>query len=290
MVRWLPRRRKLTKGMTMSESRVFAALRPLLFDTQADHFDLQGVPSEDRQKLHEQIMEDFLSNTKTSKTPLAVVMMGGPGSGKSSMVEGIKAKTVTKMKQGMGFVDINADLVREKIPEYQDAVEHGVEEASGRVQEEASYIAKQLRDRSIELRRNLIFDGLGMNAEGYKAMITKLHEAGYRVMLIWADLPVDEAVERCQERGENTGRFVPEPVIRSAYAEMPQNFEKLSALVDDAFRIDTSVVPPKVVGPKKVSTSKTTDLGPYDILDRARNGYTKVMENINTNREWISKS
>jgi hypothetical protein len=61
------------------------------------------------------------------------------------------------------------------------------------------------------------------------------------------DLDVDTAVARAQERGEQTGRWVPENVIRQNYAVIPGNFLQLAGRADAAMLYDNRGEFPRLV-------------------------------------------
>lgn len=203
------------------------------------------VKDPERQKLHDKIKSEVLSKAASvpeTQQPVAILMMGGPASGKSSMARGIDKSR---------FVSVDSDAIKAELPEYKSAVdEDGSRGASAKnaalmAHEESSYLAKKIRDGAIEGRKNLLFDGTGANAEGYSRMVDRLHKSGYRVTVLAADLPnTDEAVSRAAGRATKTGRWLDaDKVIRPTYAKIPASFLKVAAKADRAQLFDTSGEP-----------------------------------------------
>lgn len=92
-------------------------------------------------------------------------------------------------------------------------------------------------------RPNLVFDSSGSNAKWLLRRISAAREAGYRVELLWVDVPVEIALFRNRDRatlgdeyGER-GRWCPEEVILDKAKVLPDSFEELSKEVDSAERL-----------------------------------------------------
>lgn len=81
------------------------------------HPDEGGKPRPERQKLHAEIMRRAFDDKKpvpAGETPVCIMMMGGPASGKSTMV-----RSYANLD---GFVVTDADDVKAMLPEYRVAV------------------------------------------------------------------------------------------------------------------------------------------------------------------------
>jgi predicted ABC-type ATPase len=192
------------------------------------------ITDPERKALHDRIVEDKVSRVKSAgpdERPNAIVMMGGPGSGKSSLI-----KQVDKTK----YVSMDADAVKEELPEYITATQHKARNAAFMAHGESSIVAKRIRDRAVRERKSLIVDGTGKNAKTYGALIDKLKESGYHVTLIMPHITGDEGQERAELRSEKTGRHVPEDILRGAYGKIAPNFEALAAKCDEARLFDNA--------------------------------------------------
>ncbi len=195
-----------------------------------------GKPVRRRQSLHNRIKKQFLVNTSpvaSDSKPEAILMMGGPASGKSSMVKKSGLSTAN-------FVVADADAVKEKFPEYRQAVNARARNAAYMAHEESSYLVKRIRRTAISTRRNLVVDGTGSRLDSCLKTLKDLKASGYHTTLMLADCDFEIALPRAMRRAEKTGRLVPEKVMRESYSgSIPENFLKLKDLVDDFMVFDT---------------------------------------------------
>jgi len=217
----------------------------------------QGEPPRyhpSRKPLHEKILNTFLSdrNGRPIQPPpagvkkSAIVMMGGPASGKTTAVKKLLGTDDFASK---GFVSVNPDDVKEHIPEYRQSLNLGIDEsgvpisaksAGTVVHEESSDLAAEVKNAALERGLNMIVDGSGYNAEKHGKLIQTLQSKGYHVQLIMAHLDVDTAKKRAAERALKSGRDVPDKVIEGAYSKVPYNFDRLSKLADEFHLLDTN--------------------------------------------------
>jgi len=224
-------------------SKKFTDERPagMKAETWQEHYDKNpndgGKPSEKRLKeVQEPIMREALnkvSPVKPDEQKMAIFTMGGPGSGKSSILEKIDKSR---------FVKVDPDDVRVKLPEYQKATSGGkvFRGAAAMTHEEASDIAKHIIERAIAENKHIIIDGTGKTASSMIAKMKRLKDEGYHVHLMFAHAPVDEGLQRVAKRGQETGRFVPEQLVKDAYATIPKNFAAISKAADSWQVFDTS--------------------------------------------------
>jgi len=214
------------------------------------------VYSRNRKSVHDRIINAFFDGVTppakgTKKT--AIVLMGGPASGKTSIV---KRMTGDKFSD---FVNVNPDDVKEMLPEYRQALEFEYEgkkssarDAAFMVHEESSDIAGEVYNRAIDEGMNIVLDGTGKSADKHIAKVEQLRKQGYHVQLLMPDVDMEEAVRRSSERAEKTGRFVPTgpppegtpDIIRKAYKVIPGNFERIAREADEFALFDSRGFPP----------------------------------------------
>lgn len=210
-----------------------------------DTFVYYGGPSFTTQRaaLHRRILATILRGCTRTSPPQAIVMMGGPASGKSSALRIIGNTT--------GFITLDSDAIKGELPEYQRGVAGNAKNAAASVHAESSHVVQKALRFAIGKRCNLIYDGTGSNAAQYATMIDSLHRAGYSVRLVYVHVDPALALPRALARAEESGRYVPEYVIASAYASIPYNFGYLADRVDAWTMFDTSEFPPRFVGSKE---------------------------------------
>jgi hypothetical protein len=181
--------------------------------------------SEERDLLHDSIIEDFYAKAKDAPCDFKAIMAGGlGGAGKTTVLTGRAGIDLTQ------YLMINPDSFKEEMARHgmlPDIEGLSPMEASDLAHEESSYLAKRLARRAEADGKNLIWDITMASQDSTEARIESLREAGYiQVDGIFVDIPIDISVERTEWRHregyENYrsgvglgGRFVPPEVIRS---------------------------------------------------------------------------
>lgn len=215
-----------------------------------------GSYKRERKGVHDRIVGEFMADKKLPPADVkkvAIVMMGGPASGKTTIAKRVLGETFND------FVNVNPDDVKEMLPEYQTALEfdHQGKKTSARdaawmSHEESIDIADEVYDRAVDGGYSLILDGTGKDAGYHVEEIQKLRNAGYHVQLLMPDLGVEEAVDRSEKRAERTGRYVPAgppppgtpAVIQNIYRVVGGNFERIARAADEFSLFDSRKFPP----------------------------------------------
>jgi predicted ABC-type ATPase len=203
-------------------------------DTKTAYQDQSGQYTPERQQLHTEIANHFLDRAKPvpmDKKPVAVITMGGPGSGKSSVTSGMDLED---------FVLVDPDAIKAQLPEYQQALGGKALNAARMVHEESSDVAKGIRETAITQRKNLMLDGVGADYDKMASRIESLKASGYHVSLVSVHIPTETAKQRVANRALSSGRWVPLDFVEDAYSKIPGNFDKLSQLTHDAVAYDNS--------------------------------------------------
>lgn len=206
-------------------------------ETIQKHYSGWKQPKRHRAQLHELILSRYFDKVKAptpkqleTKRPVAIMLMGGPASGKS---------TIGAAYPEDKFVHLDADALKFHIPEYKAAIKWRARNAAKMVHEESIHLMQQLRERTIAAKKNLVMDGTGRHLDSYLSMIRKLKAAGYHVKVVMADVDQKTAERRSQARGESSGRWVPPEVFGAAYQTVPRNFETIARMADDFELWDT---------------------------------------------------
>jgi predicted ABC-type ATPase len=187
----------------------------------------------ERQALHDKIVAESVDGVPASSDPTYTVMGGGPAAGKSSIIRdgGIEIAPDS--------VEVNADLCKEKLPEWETA---GVTRAQF-THEESSYLAKRTQAAAFERQQNVLLDGTGdTSAASMTKKIDTARAAGYKIDAHYVTLPTDMAIKNARLRGEKTGRFVPDEVVRATHAGVSQTFPAVAHKFDKVSLYDTSVM------------------------------------------------
>ena len=155
-------------------------------------------------------------------TQKVVMMMGGPGSGKSYASRQLFGEIYT----------INADEIKKEHPDY-DMVNNP---SNNEIHEWSSQEATRRAYAAIAAGESFLFDGTGKTAEKYVQMAKAAHEVGAEVELVYVACDLKTAIERNQKRA----RTVCEKMLRKAHAAIPVSFEIVSRYVDTVTVFDNS--------------------------------------------------
>jgi hypothetical protein len=131
----------------------------------------------ERVALHARIVNLMLQGAGAHQQPEALFLAGGPASGKSTLVNSGRARPKPDA------VDVNPDIVRTMLPEYQALVAAGDEGASAKVHEEASHISKMVMNLALMRRHHVTVDGTGNGGPGaFSRKIEAARGAGLSVL------------------------------------------------------------------------------------------------------------
>jgi len=187
------------------------------------------LPKEDLKKgVIYQAQRGVTGVSKRSASPTAILMMGIAGSGKSTVLRHL-------VKNQQDWVRADPDAVKEALPEYKEGVARGDTTIATKVHDESKDINKAIAARAIKHHRNLIYDATGNDKGDYQMLIDSLKQTDYRIRLVLVHTPVNIALARVKQRALETGRDVPENVVKFQATRVPKNFEELSTQVDEAF-------------------------------------------------------
>jgi predicted ABC-type ATPase len=165
-------------------------------------------------------IEERISKGQSSNPPIAIIMVGGPGSGKSTAQALVLQQLNKKMTD---FINIDPDqILKDKYgnintPENRAAVEK---------------INDMLYTETFAKTCNLIFDGTGKDFDWYNAnVIKKLKNEGYTTYLCIIMMhDIKTAKERIASRKEQTNRDVPDWYV-------DQTYESLDEIIDNYLNI-----------------------------------------------------
>jgi predicted ABC-type ATPase len=175
-----------------------------------------GTLTPERRALHETIIADHLAGRPTVEKPVAYFMGGGPASGKSTII-----RDVVPIAKG-DYVEVNPDLVKRYLPEFNEIKAAGGTNGAPFVHEESSSLSKEISEAASAAGKNILYDGTGDGS--YESLVKKvglLKAAGMEVDAHYVTVDTDTAIQRSRDRalkpGENFGRHVPEQYIRQVH-------------------------------------------------------------------------
>ena len=194
-----------------------------------------GKLTEEREKLHKRIIDDFFEGVpKADGDQIFTVMGGGPATGKSTLVN----KGMIKTK---GAVTVDSDAIKAKLPEYQEKVKKGDVLAAGYVHEESSALAKRIMKIGFENGCNVVLDGTGDgNVASLMGKINTAKSHGMKVKGVYATTSIEVALERARARGATTGRIINTRTIEITHQNVSSTMPKCAKYFDTLKLYDTS--------------------------------------------------
>lgn len=184
-----------------------------------DRFKTSNINTPERQFLRKKLVNDEfeqqLKDGPKKKEKRATLLLGLPGSGKSTIAKPL-------MKQ-MGAFIIDADNFKNRIPEFQKD-----KKMVSAVHHESVMLSDDFRKGLSDDGYNMIIGKVGGDYESVEYILNELSDKGYKIDLILNDVPFEEALERTIGRfgrGE-TDRMVPFWTIKVADKNIFNTFDK----------------------------------------------------------------
>lgn len=239
--------------------------------------------------------------------PVAMLMMGGSGSGKS------RVRALGTLNSGE-MVVADADAVKELLPAYRKSVQEGDESAARTHHETSQSVTAGIVRQAIADRRHLLYDATGANQGTYlggslgifgrEGLFKMLKDEGYAIRLVMTYVPEEIGLERTEHRARETGRHVPSSIVRSTHADARRNFVQFAQdpRVDDALLYENMGQEPMLVwqkGKGKIDNKEITKiklhLGELDEQEyKAKLGYSSDLKYISnkgvgsTVEKWLT--
>lgn len=227
-----------------------AEIRGGMRDSQTK-FKVDGKYVPERAALHQQAISKFLDHVAPPEgKPTATFLGGGPAAGKSTVLQsdGVNVPDDNGGAPPAVAVLVNADLLKEVLPEYRDLALLGDKNAAGFAHEESSDMSKMLVAAALEKGVHVNIDGTGDANETKRVNeITRARDAGHTVNAVYVTVPTEIAVERNLQRYEDAKargeipRMVPEDVVRGTHAGVSAVFPKIAGQFDNAVLYSTDV-------------------------------------------------
>lgn len=194
----------------------------------------QHPPSTDTLSLPLRRKRVSMSSTATKTNQHALVIIGGAGSGKNTVLDQIKGLS------GIAYEIIDPDKEKEKIPEYKKMVERGDPRASSQFYKQSLTMRDQTFKDALKKKLSLAYVGSGSDQEFYRQVINQLKSNGYKVSLALVLTQEIVAQKRVKQRERESGRSVPIEFVASSLRDASRTFESLQYVADDAHKYDNN--------------------------------------------------
>lgn len=178
----------------------------------------------DRTQIHREFVNATLkraTKVKPGQTPVAVMVIGAPASGKSSAARA-EIERICR-EAGVSLATVNPDIYKPRLPESDGGAGMGT-----MIHEEAATIADVAFTQGLKRGHHLLLDAPGWDAERMKDRADVLLAHGYEVHLIDVDVAYETAVERAAVRGAVEGRYMSPELLAEYYVESGQSMPQLT--------------------------------------------------------------
>ena len=168
-----------------------------------------------RQKWLNEEFNDQMSNGEKKQERKATLVLGLPGSGKSTIANPLA-------KQNGAFI-IDADNFKNRIPEFQKD-----KKMVSAVHHESVNLSDEFRNALSNQGYNMVIGKVGGDFDSVEHILDDLKDNGYEVEVILNDLPFDKAIDRTVgrfDRGE-TDRLIPFFTTKVADKNVFNTFDK----------------------------------------------------------------
>ena len=201
-----------------------------------------------REKIRNKIVRDMVKGSKVIKgrQPDAFIKAGGASSGKGAVDAQMRKDGDIKP----GVVEINADDIKEMLPEYNQFKKLNDSRWAAVLHEESAILADRVKDALIAKNRDVVFDRVLPNPEKAQALFEELKAAGYKIHLIGVTINPAEAVVRSMTRFNQNNRWVPPKTLLAGHKRVSENFEQYASQVDEVLLFQNRLKP-QIIARKK---------------------------------------
>lgn len=229
-------------------------------------YKINGQYTDERSKLHYDILYVFLEGKEPSNEPKAILFGGGSGAGKSTVLGMLFPDTVDDDTENTGidgFVYIDSDLIKNELPEYKEYKEsEDVKLAAFYVHSESSDITLTLIKHCIKDKYSFIYDGTMSWKPHYDEILCLLEENHYNIEGVFVDIDVEIALNRGIVRGKKIKRFVPEHIIRESNHNAPITYYAIEDRFSKSTIFNNSGEKPLLIYTREKSAEKGNEVIP----------------------------
>lgn len=219
----------------------------------------------ERQKIHDEVARKAVEGKTppTDRPPEAIITAGGTAAGKTTMTREV-------LGDNKNLVNVDSDANKLHIPEYEALKKADPQRAAARVHDESKAISKAQIGAAVQKGLDFVYDT--STGGGGEKLFQKLKDLGYRVRVLYADVPTETAIERARKRATestdpvNRGRFIPDEIVRKKHGEAAQAFQGFtkSPNVDEIRAFDTTEKKPVEFYSKRGGQEKIHNQASFD--------------------------
>ena len=179
-------------------------------------------------EVHEPIINHFVNPKAKSpkgQKPILTMLIGPFGAGKTSVGGDIVKKQMSE------YTLVNPDDIKSMMPE-----DTGWNATN--LQEESSYLAKEIQRRALEEGHNILFDGSGRNSNNMVKMADLYSKRGYDIHVVHVTVPSHTSAYRAASRFLKNpfGKSNPDKHV-SRYVPLDFVYHEVDGKPDDTYQI-----------------------------------------------------
>lgn len=206
-----------------------------------------------RQAWQDEAIKGVISRAVEQPAPWLVYTCGPMGVG--------KGYTLSWMSQNGFFpleniVHIDPDAFKMMMPEWPDYVARDRDKAGTLCHLESSFMVEISQAAAMEKQQNIWVDGSLRDADFYQKAFRRIREThpNYRISIFYITASEQTIRQRIRHRAEQTGRDVPEHLIKASLQAMDKSLNTLTPLCDFVARINNEGNEPTLVAFETVDT------------------------------------
>ena len=207
-------------------------------------------PTKETLQNNKKIIASQLNPKAVSENPIAVILMGSPASGKTT----VGRPYADKILGGKQVTIIDPDAVKAQLKGYEGW-------NAGAFHEESSFISeKQIFPTAMGARHNMIIDITGKNTGKVEDMANLLKSWNYKIGIVHVDVDDKTALTRAGKRfAKAGGRYVPYGYIKGSAKQASATWSRLTdgGIVDVGYKIDGNADKSKGQTPRVKETYAT---------------------------------
>lgn len=230
-----------------------------------------------RRALHAALVRFFMGSARPvapGEQPVIVAMAGGGGAGKSTILNALRSRGEFDISNA---VQVNADDIKELIPEYETLRAMGDSRAAAIVHEESSHVSTLLMQRAMPDAGkgpfyNILFDGTLSNGPKSLTLIARWKATGYHVRIVGVTIDPKEAIIRAFLRARTSGRWVPLAVLAEAHNGFNEHIKEYSRVADSYNLFDNTPPEAHEIAQKTSTEAQLSIVNPqyWSIIDSRR--------------------
>lgn len=205
-------------------------------------YKINGVYTPERAEKHRIIITEKIKNKVPSDEKVAVLLGGGSGAGKSTIVRQYFLPGVEDFDSVSDYTYIDADQIKLKLDEYQQYIENEdtVYHAAFYVHVESGDIVSLLLQECIDRDLSFIYDGTMSWKPLYNELLPKLKKKSYLTFGVYVDVELEVAQRRAILRGKKEKRYVDPEVVKKANRNSAIVFKQLKCQFDQVLMFNNT--------------------------------------------------